>query len=132
MHKRMPALIIVACAASACTPVGQRFEDRRTVFNNPYVSPELDSGPVGPECSQGVIRDNKCWIDGVGYPLGRGFVFTPDGDIVRLSGRERRFLRERVEALQAKADVLKSLEEGTPLPADSPALPENQGKDGPS
>ena len=124
MLSRLATLLVACAALGACTTHSELTE--RSIFGSPFASLEIENGPVGLECPSQVIRDDKCWIDGVGYPIGRGYVYTPDGKIIRLNRIQRRMLREREEALQAKADVLESLKNGTPIPADSPALPENQ------
>ena len=126
MRLAVPTVIVSVVAFSACAPTAMHFEDERTVFNNPYAPPELANGPVGPECSEGVIRDQRCWIDGVAYPLPGLFVRDSSGNLVRLSRKQRREVRERRESIQSRIDILKSLENGTPIPPDSPALPENQ------
>lgn len=115
---------LAAVALGGCT-TSDPLNASRSVFYNPLAL-EIDNGPVGPVCPQGVIRDDACWIDGVAYPLNGRYARALDGRIVRLSREDRRFLRERTEAIRARQDLLESLENGTPLPPDSPALPENQ------
>lgn len=114
----------LACLAGCTTP--DPFAAERGAFRSPYAALEMENGPVGPTCDRGTYRDGACWIEGVAYPLPDGYARTPNGEIVRLTRSERRQARERREAVQSRIDVLKSLEEGTPIPADSPALPENQ------
>ena len=118
----------LAFVLSACASKPDPFAAPRSVFYNPYSALVLDNGPVGPACDEGVLRDEKCWINGVGYPLRRGFARLPDGTLVRLDRNQRQWERERWEAIQSRIDVLEALEKGTPLPPDSPALPENQSR----
>lgn len=113
-------------ALSGC--VGSSFDSSRTVFNNPYTALESDNGPGGPACEENAPSDPKCRSP---YPVSE-YQLDADGNLVRLTRGERQFLRERREALRSKADVLESLENGTPIPADSPALPENHGIPAPS
>lgn len=127
MRGRVTAAIVVLGTLSACAS-SDPFDVPQGAFLNSYSSLVIENGPVGPVCDGGVIRDEKCWIDGTGYDLGRGFVRTPDGRIIRLDRNERRWQRERAEAIQGRKDVLASLENGTPLPPNSPALPENQSR----
>lgn len=115
---------------SACTSADP-FGASRSAFYNPYSALSIENGPVGPFCEEGVLRDDACWIDGIGYPLGRGYVSTADGRIIRLNRNQRRLARERQEAIQSRTDVLESLENGTPIPPDSPALRENQSRPAP-
>lgn len=121
------AVILASCAS---TPE-KSFQSARGLFASPYVEPELVNGPVGPECSEGVIRDDKCWIDGTAYPLNGRYYRDSNGNIIRLTRRERRLARERAESIQARIDVRESLENGTPLPPDSPVLRENQSRPAP-
>ena len=127
---RFKAVVGVTICASlgACSSTPEPLSASRSAFNNPYADPVIENGPVGPECQDGVIRDNQCWVDGIGYPLGRGFVRTADGRIIRLDRNQRRWERERAEAVQSRKDALESLKNGTPLPPGSPALPQNQSR----
>lgn len=111
-------LVIGACT----TPDELRFENQRTVFNNPYASPEIDQTGIGPNCEKQVLRDDQCTLDSLIYPGKGRFARDRDGNLVRLSRSERRFLRDRNRAIRARADVLESLENGTPIPPNSPAL----------
>ncbi len=124
MKLATPVIIVTGCIlAGACTtPAEHRFENQRTVFNNPYAPPEIDQTGIGPDCDEQVLRDGRCGLDSLIYP-GRGrFARDRNGNLVRLTRNERRFLRERREAIQSRIDVLESLENGTPIPPNSPAL----------
>lgn len=112
------ALMVAGCASAS--PGG--FGGERTVFNNPYAPPEIDQTGIGPECSEEVIRDQRCRLDSLIYP-GRGrFARDANGNLVRLTRSERRLLRDRNEAIQSRIDIFESLENGTPIPPGSPAL----------
>ncbi|MBV7259636.1 hypothetical protein [Erythrobacter crassostreae] len=125
MRKSVLALVGLCVLISGCT--GSSFDSERTVFNNPYVKPELENGPVGPACDEGVLRDdNRCWIDGKAYPVSDRYGRDANGNLVYFTRDERRLYRDRAEAIESRQDVLESLENGTPIPPDSPALPENQ------
>lgn len=124
MLKRMAGSVAASLALAACaTPAELQFDNQRTVFNNPYVPPVIDQRGIGPGCQPEQIRDLSCTPENVIYP-GRGRLgYLGDGRTIRLTRAERRFLRERAEALQARVDVLDALKNGTPLPPGSPALP---------
>lgn len=114
------SLMLAACTA----PAGLRFEDQRTVFNNPYVPPVIDQRGIGPACEPEQMHDPACLPPNVIYP-GRGrFGYLGDGTAIRLTRKDRRFLRERAEALQARVDLLEALKNGTPLPPNPPGRPE--------
>lgn len=117
-------VVTLVLALSACTsPREPGFHGQRTVFANPYVPPVIDQGPIGPRCDEVRVRRPVCTEGAILYP-GRGsHALLPDGQVVRLTRAERRFLRERAEALQARRDVFVALANGTPLPPGSPALP---------
>ncbi len=129
MFKKHAVLGVVTMLVTACTtPQGSRFEDQRTVFNNPYVPPVIDQRGIGPACEPEQLHEPACLPPNVLYP-GRGrFGYLGDGTAIRLTKNDRRFLRERAEALQARVDLLEALKNGTPLPPNSPALPENQNR----
>lgn len=117
-------VVTLVLALSACaSPREPGFHGQRTVFANPYVPPVIDQGPIGPRCDEVRVRRPVCTEGAILYP-GRGsHALLPDGQVVRLTRAERRFLRERAEALQARRDVFVALANGTPLPPGSPALP---------
>lgn len=132
MYRQVGLCLGLSLGLGACATSPQSsFEGQRGVFNNPYVSAEIDNGPVGPDCDEGVIRDDVCWIDGVAYPLGKYFARDRNGNIVRLNRAQRRAFREQREAIRSVSDTLESLENGTPIPPDSPALPQNQSRPAP-
>lgn len=117
-------VVTLVLALSACaSPREPGFHGQRTVFANPYVPPVIDQGPVGPRCDEVRVRRPVCTEGAIVYPGRGGLALLPDGQVVRLSRAERRFLRERAEALQAQRDVFEALANGTPLPPGSPALP---------
>ena len=118
----LPASVL---ALSACT-VNDTFAAGPGMFGSPYAAPIFDNGPVGPECEGGVIRDEQCYIDGQAYPLYGRYARDANGNIIRLTRQQRREIRARDAAVQSRIDVMDSLENGTPIPADSPALPQNQ------
>jgi hypothetical protein len=124
MLHRLIGLGALALTLSACaTPAELRFENQRTVFNNPYVPPVIDQRGIGPACEPAQLHEPACTPPNVIYP-GRGrFGYLGGGEVVRLTRADRKFLRDRAESLQARADVLESLKNGTPLPSGSPALP---------
>jgi hypothetical protein len=117
-------VVALVLALSACaSPREPGFHGQRTVFSNPYVPPVIDEGTIGPHCDEVRIRRSVCTSGAIIYP-GRGSrALLPDGQIVRLTRAERRFLRDRADALQAQRDVAQALANGTPLPPGSPALP---------
>ncbi len=122
------ALLLSACAS----PREPGFHGQRNVFSNPYVPPVIDSGAIGPRCDEVPVRRSVCTSGAILYP-GRGSrALLPTGEIVRLTRAERRFLRDRADALQAQRDVFEALANGTPLPPGSPALPREQGGRAPS
>lgn len=115
-----------ACAANDGGLAGQR-----TVFSNPFVPPVVDARGVGPACDEDARTGSVCTSGGLVYP-GRGrAALLPTGEIVRLSRAERRFLKDRADALEAQADIREALANGTPLPPGSPALPRGQGNPAP-
>lgn len=122
--------LALAGSLAGCTSADP-FAAGRSVFYNPYASLELANGPVGPACDERVIGDRECYLDSAGNPVYGRFARDQNGNIVRLTRNQRRIIREREEAIQARADVLESLENGTPLPPDSPALRENQSRPAP-
>jgi len=110
------SLALAGCATA------DTLQGSRSVFNNPYSALIFANGPVGPDCEGQVNRPDGCFLDTLAYP-GRGrYARDRDGNLVRLTRSERRFLRQRNEAIQSRIDVLNSLENGTPLPPNSPAL----------
>ena len=126
------AIIVVgaALALSGCASADP-FLGARSVFYNPYATLELANGPVGPACDERVIGDRECYLDSAGNPVYGRFARDQNGNLVRLNRNQRRIIREREEAIQARVDVLESLENGTPIPPDSPALRENQSRPAP-
>ncbi len=121
MRIQTVAVTLGSLALASCA-TGDPFDGGRSVFNNPYAAPVVDNGPVGPECDESAVRRDGCFLDSLFYP-GRGrYALDRDGNRVRLTRSERRFFRERNEAIQARIDILNSLENGTPIPPDSPAL----------
>lgn len=113
--------VVLLMALSACaSPSEPGFNGQRTVFSNPYVPPVIDPGTVGPRCDAVPVRRSVCTSGAILYP-GRGRnALLPNGEIIRLTRAERRFLRDRADALQAQRDVFEALANGTPLP---PARP---------
>ena len=128
MRVAMVGMVVSLMALSACaSPRESGFHGQRTVFSNPYVPPVIDPGTVGPRCDAVPVRRSVCTSGAIIYP-GRGRnALLPNGEIIRLTRAERRFLRERADALQAQRDVFEALANGTPLPPGSPALPREQG-----
>jgi hypothetical protein len=121
--------VALLAGLSACATTTDPFSAQRSISGSPYSALAFDTGPIAPVCEKGEYRDNACWIDGVAYPTSNGrYARLPDGSIVRLNRNERRWERERWEAIQSRKDVLESLKNGTPIPPDSPALPENQSR----
>lgn len=128
-----PVAMAMALGLSACAsqqPPG--FHGQRTVFSNPYVPPVIDQGTIGPRCDEAQVRREVCSSGPIIYP-GRGSrALLPNGEVVRLTRAERRFLRDRADALQAQRDVFEALASGRPLPPGSPALPHDRGGRAPS
>lgn len=126
-------MVALLLALTACaSPREPGFAGQRTVFSNPYVPPVIDPGTIGPRCDEVPVRRSVCTSGAILYP-GRGSrALLPTGEIVRLTRAERRFLRDRADALQAQRDVFEALANGTPLPPGSPALPREQGGRAPS
>ena len=112
------AFLTTGCATSS----PDSFGGDRTVFNNPYAPPEIDQAGVGPQCQEEVLRDDRCRLDSLIYPGRCRYARDQNGNLVRLTRSERRLLRERNEAIRSRIDVLDSLENGTPIPPNSPAL----------
>lgn len=122
------SLVLAVSLLGACTtPAGFGFDEQRTVFNNPYVPPVIDPGTTGPRCDAVPVRRSVCTSGAILYPGGGRHALLPNGEIIRLTRAERRFLRDRADALEAQRDVFESLANGTPLPPGSPALPREQG-----
>lgn len=130
MHQTRLGMALGALTAMAglagCASEHDPFGAGRTAFDNPYAALVIENGPVGPYCDEGVLRDERCWINGVAHPASYRFARLPDGTLIRLDRNQRQWERERWEAIQSRIDVLEALEKGTPLPPGSPALPENQ------
>jgi hypothetical protein len=126
-------MVALVLTLSACaSPREPGFQGQRTVFSNPYVPPVIDQGTIGPRCDEARVRRSVCSSGAIIFP-GRGrYALLPDGQVVRLTRAERRFLRDRADALQARRDVLQALANGTPLPPGSPAVPRELGGRGPS
>lgn len=121
MRSQVIAVGTGSLALAGCA-TGNVFDDGRSVFNNPYDVIAVDYGTVGPKCNEPATRRDGCYLDSLIYP-GRGkYALDRDGNRVRLTRRERSFIRERNEAIQGRIDVLNSLENGTPIPPNSPAL----------
>jgi hypothetical protein len=133
MRVAMVGMVVSLMALSACaSPREPGFTGQRTVFSNPYIPPVIDPGTVGPRCDAVPVRRSVCTSGAILYP-GRGRnALLPNGEIIRLTRAERRFLRDRADALQAQRDVFEALANGTPLPPGSPALPREQGGRAPS
>ena len=121
-------LLATAFGLSACaSQSGLGFDGQRTVFNNPYVPPVIEQGTIGPKCDERQVRRSVCSAGAILYP-GRGrHALLPNGEVVRLTRAERRFLRDRADALQAQRDIFTALANGTPLPPGSPAWPKGRG-----
>ncbi|MEP0191343.1 MAG: hypothetical protein ABJP70_12045 [Erythrobacter sp.] len=130
MRSTLVIVPLTAFGLCACTS-STLFAAGPALFASPYAAPVLDNGPVGPECEGGVIRDDQCYIDGQAYPIHGRYARDVNGNVIRLTRQERRRIREREEAIHSRADVLESLENGTPIPPDSPALRRNQSRPAP-
>jgi len=116
----------VSLGLGACASPDRGLAGQRTVFSNPYVPPVIETRGIGPACDIDARTGSVCTSGGLVYP-GRGRVaLLPTGELVRLNRAERRFLRDRADALEAQRDLREALANGTPLPPDSPALPQNQ------
>ncbi len=100
MRTRAITVGIATLALTSCA-TGDSFESSRSVFNNPYALPVFDNGPVGSDCGERASRLDGCFLDSLSYP-GRGkFALDRSGNLIRLTRSERRFLRERHEAIQS-------------------------------
>ena len=125
-------VLILALGLGACASPDGGLAGQRTVFSNPFVPPVIDQRGIGPGCEVDAREGSLCTSGGLVYP-GRGRVaLLPTGELVRLNRAERRFLRDRADALEAQADLREALANGTPLPPGSPALPRAQGNSAPS
>ena len=95
-------MVALMLALTACaSPREPGFHGQRTVFSNPYVPPVIDQGTIGPRCDEVLVRRSVCTSGAIIYP-GRGrTALLPSGEIVRLTRAERRFLRDRADALRA-------------------------------
>ncbi len=102
------ALPLAACATSSPQLA---FGGERTVFDNPYASPELDNGPVGPDQCREFPRNGGCYIDGLFYPGAGRFAYTRDGLRVRLSREERRAFRERARLIGEQSQLNRQIAE---------------------
>lgn len=115
------ALALGACAASQTE---NRFTGERTVFDNPYVAPELDQRAIGPGSQGNELIGKDRWIDGLLYPGAGDIAYDREGNRVRLSRSDRRELRERYLALQAQAEQNELVAEFNARQADLPPPPE--------
>ncbi|MEM6585924.1 MAG: hypothetical protein AAF692_09230 [Pseudomonadota bacterium] len=120
--KAISAVILLGASLGACT-TSPDFHTTRSVFHNPYAALEVDVGPVGPQCEESVITRDGCYFGGPVLARRGRWALDNDGRLVRLTRAQRNFERQREDALEAKADLLESLETGTPLPSGSPAIP---------
>ena len=100
-------LVLSGCATDS-------LEGERTVFNNPYVRPVIDTTGVGPECDKARGRDATC----LGVPLTR----RGEGSSVARPERTS-YTRSQRRILMQQAELLKSLSNPPSLPAPPPMPP---------
>lgn len=111
------ALILGACAS----PDKGGLEGHRSVFHNPFGPPVIDRRGIGPQCDVDIGRDMTCLGGPVIYP-GRGrVVLLGNGDTVRLTRTQRRFLRDRAELLERPRDAPPPAPAPPPVPEPPPA-----------
>lgn len=116
------AMLVLTLGLAACASPSS-LAGQRTVFSNPFVPPVIDQRGVGPGCEVDAGPGSLCSSGALIYP-GRGrFALAGNGELIRLDRAERRFLRDRADALEAQRDINQALANGTPLPPGSPALP---------
>ncbi len=100
-------LVLSGCATDS-------LEGERTVFNNPYVRPVIDTTGIGPECDTARGRDATC----LGVPL------TRRGEGSSVAGPERTsYTRNQRRILRQQAELLRTLSNPPSLPAPPPPVP---------
>ncbi|MEP3420175.1 MAG: hypothetical protein ABJN35_00430 [Erythrobacter sp.] len=115
--------VMVLLGACATAPTQQRFAGERTVFHNPYASPALSNGPVGPGACADQPASDQCWIEGLLYP-GRGnFAYDRNGNRIQLSRSDRRELRRRFELIRDQAEINRRVAEFNAQQANFPPNP---------
>ena len=89
---------VLALSACAKSPPDNFFAGQRTVFDNPYIAPELAS------------RGDGSGREGLIYPGAGRYAFDQDGNRVELTPAELRDFRERAEIIREhseQAELLK-------------------------
>jgi hypothetical protein len=118
----LPRLFLLAALLGGCA-TGDPLEGQRTVFNNPYVPPQVDQRGIGPQCDVDIGRDATCIGGPVLYPgRGQGAVLG-NGERVRLTRAQARLLRERAELREAG----RNQPAPPPPPPPEPVLPTAEG-----
>ena len=98
--KAAAALIgMLALGACATSQPNTFLPGERTVFDNPYVAPELAERGVG------------AGHGGLFYPGAGRYAFDQDGNRVELSSAELRSFRERAEQVRQQAEQSELLKE---------------------
>jgi hypothetical protein len=111
-RRKMGAATIAMMLLAGCAT--DSLEGERTVFNNPYVRPVIDTTGIGPGCETARGRDATC----LGVPL------TRRGDGSSIARPERTsFTRNQRRILRQQAELLKSLSNPPSLPAQPQPLP---------
>ena len=111
------ASIILSAALLGGCATADPLEGQRTVFNNPYVPPEMDRRAIGPQCDVDIGRDATCLGGPLIYP-GRGrTAVLSNGERVRLTRAQAQLLRERAALREARRN------EPPPPPPLKPVLP---------
>lgn len=90
----LAALLLGGCA----TP--DSLEGQRTVFNNPYVNPQISQSGIGPQCDVAFGRDATCLGMALIHPGNGRRASLGNGETVRLTRAQARILRSRAEVLE--------------------------------
>lgn len=88
---------LLALGACASSQSETSFAGERTVFDNPYVAPELAD------------RGDGAGRDGLIYPGAGRYAFDQDGNRVELTPAELRDFRERAEIIREHSEQAKLL-----------------------
>lgn len=107
MNRHTIAMCALPLVLSACAsyPAQDGFAGVRTVFHNPYTDPVVDDRMIGPDQERNAFGIDGRWIDGLFYPGVGRFAYDRNGNVVRLSRRDRRILRQRARDLREQERI---------------------------